>query len=204
MMRYEEAFGIPLRRSFMLMRSDRLHKRCPGGKHLRVLSCHPSLRNRRTARRRTLQSPPHIFPTAPPGGDAQTEKPPETTAVREPGKITVTYLTENVKKGSRATLSVAGTPGITYSIAVYYSSSVSAAKGLEPKSADSNGNVSWSWRVGSPYKAGKTQNRDFRRRGEHHPVFHNDMSIFPHRPAYSVPTNIALELIQYADGGIRT
>ncbi|MDY2907234.1 MAG: hypothetical protein SOT56_08455 [Eubacteriales bacterium] len=89
------------------------------------------------------------------GVDAQTEKPPETTAVREPGKITVTYLTENVKKGSRATLSVAGTPGITYSITVYYSSSVSAAKGLEPKSADSNGNVSWSWRVGSRTKPGK-------------------------------------------------
>lgn len=99
--------------------------------------------------------PTSYIPDSTSGGDAQTEKPTETTAVREPGKITVTYLTENVKKGGRATLSVAGTPGITYSIAVYYSSSVSAAKGLEPKSADSNGNVSWSWRVGSRTKPGK-------------------------------------------------
>ena len=87
--------------------------------------------------------PTPYIPDSTSGGDA------------EPGKITVTYLTENVKKGGRATLSVAGTPGITYSIAVYYSSSVSAAKGLEPKSADSNGNVSWSWRVGSRTKPGK-------------------------------------------------
>ena len=99
--------------------------------------------------------PTSYIPDSTSGGDAQTEKPPETTAVREPGKITVTYLTENVKKGGRATLSVAGTPGMTYSITVYYSSSVSAAKGLEPKSADSNGNVSWSWRVGSRTKPGK-------------------------------------------------
>ena len=99
--------------------------------------------------------PTSYIPDSTSGGDAQTEKPTETTAVREPGKIVVTYLTDSVKKGSKATLSVTGTPGVTYSIAVYYSSSVSAAKGLEPKSADSNGNVSWSWRVGSRTKPGK-------------------------------------------------
>ena len=44
--------------------------------------------------------PTSYIPDSTSGGDAQTEKPPETTAVREPGKITVTYLTENVKKAA--------------------------------------------------------------------------------------------------------
>lgn len=95
------------------------------------------------------------IPESTSGTDAPTEVPTETTAVRESGKIVVTYLTDSVKKGSKATLSVTGTPGVTYSIAVYYSSSVSTAKGLEPKSADGDGNVTWSWRVGSRTKPGK-------------------------------------------------
>lgn len=87
--------------------------------------------------------------------DTRTEPAEETTAPPQSGKLTVTYLTDNVKKGNTATLSVSGTPGVTYSIAVYYSSTVSTAKGLEPKTADQTGKVSWSWRVGSRTKPGK-------------------------------------------------
>ena len=95
------------------------------------------------------------IPDSTSGTDAATETLPETTETPKSGKIVVTYLTDKVKRGNRATLSVSGTPGVTYSIAVYYSSTVSTAKGLEPKSADGDGNVTWSWNVGSRTKPGE-------------------------------------------------
>lgn len=58
-------------------------------------------------------------------------------------------MTETVRRGNTATVTVQGEPGKTYTITVYYPSSVSTAKGLEPKTADEDGAVSWSWRVGS-------------------------------------------------------
>jgi len=63
-------------------------------------------------------------------------------------------LSESVSRGSNATITVKGLPGITYSIEVRYSSGISSAKGLEPKAADKNGLVSWTWRVGSKTKLG--------------------------------------------------
>lgn len=60
-----------------------------------------------------------------------------------------------VRPGEEAGLIIKGTPGVEYKINVYYSSGPSKAKGLEPKVADSGGNVSWSWMVGSRTKPGK-------------------------------------------------
>lgn len=84
-----------------------------------------------------------------------TETTTETSTSHSSGTLTVTYLTEKVKRGNTATLSIKGSEGTVYSIAVYYSTTVSTAKGLEPKTAEADGSVSWNWKVGSRTKAGK-------------------------------------------------
>lgn len=70
------------------------------------------------------------------------------------GTLVLVSLTESVKRGNMATISVKGLPNTEYSITVTYSS-VSTAKGLENKVSDGEGNISWSWRVGSRTKPGK-------------------------------------------------
>ena len=65
--------------------------------------------------------------------------------VLEPGTI---------KRDSGATLSFMGEPNTLYSITVYVKSGASGAKGLEPKTSDETGYVSWSWWVGSSSKPG--------------------------------------------------
>jgi hypothetical protein len=40
-------------------------------------------------------------------------------------------------------------PGAFCNITVYYKSGPSEAQGLDPKDADSSGNVSWTWKVGT-------------------------------------------------------
>lgn len=52
------------------------------------------------------------------------------------------------KRNQTATVSITGKPNAEYSITVYYSSGASEAAGLENKTSDSNGNVSWSWKIG--------------------------------------------------------
>lgn len=54
-----------------------------------------------------------------------------------------------VKRDSGATFSFIGEPNTLYSITVYVKSGASGAKGLEPKTSDETGYVSWSWWVGS-------------------------------------------------------
>lgn len=60
-----------------------------------------------------------------------------------------------VYPGEDTRLTMIGTPGAQYNISVYYSSGASKAKGLEPKTADENGSVSWTWKVGSSTKSGQ-------------------------------------------------
>lgn len=62
--------------------------------------------------------------------------------------IEIVNITTPVKRGAKAALSIKALPSTEYSIKVYYSSSVSSAKGLENKSTDSNGNLTWEWKVG--------------------------------------------------------
>ena len=69
--------------------------------------------------------------------------------------LQIVRLDETVVRGEKTTLSVKGKPGETYKIKVYYTSSVSKASGLEDKAADEDGNVSWTWRVGSSTKPGE-------------------------------------------------
>jgi hypothetical protein len=54
-----------------------------------------------------------------------------------------------VKAGDVATLTIQGEPDTQYEIEVYYSSGRSKAEGLEPKTSDADGKVSWSWKVGT-------------------------------------------------------
>lgn len=70
------------------------------------------------------------------------------------GDIVLLSITETVPRGKTATLSIRGIPYKTYRIEVYYSTTVSSAKGLEPKAADANGTVTWSWKVGTRTKSG--------------------------------------------------
>jgi|GEM_PF-162333 len=69
-------------------------------------------------------------------------------------KISLTGAPGTVQNGSTATLSITGKPNTEYSISVYYSSGASKADGLEAKTSESNGKVSWTWKIGANTKAG--------------------------------------------------
>ena len=68
--------------------------------------------------------------------------------------ISLVSLTSPVSRGSDVTVSVKGLPNTTYDIDVIYSSGASKASGLEDKTSDSEGNVSWTFKVSSNVKPG--------------------------------------------------
>ena len=68
--------------------------------------------------------------------------------------INLIDLTTPVSRGSNATVSIKGLPNTTYDIDVIYSSGASKASGLEDKTSDSEGNVSWTFKVSSNVKPG--------------------------------------------------
>lgn len=76
---------------------------------------------------------------------AQETKPVETKAATT---IQFTNYTNYVEAGSNATVTIQGAPNTEYKIHVYYDSGESKAQGLEPKTSDANGNVTWEWKVG--------------------------------------------------------
>ncbi len=93
----------------------------------------------------------------------ETTVPPETTSppdtagdpdLTPEGTVVLVSLTDVVSRGNTATLSIRGKPGTEYVIEVFYATTVSTAKGLEPKVADGDGLVTWTWRVGSRTKPG--------------------------------------------------
>ena len=59
-----------------------------------------------------------------------------------------------VGRNQKATVAIIGQAGVTYDIDVYYKSGESSAKGLEDKTADEDGYVSWTWKVGASTAAG--------------------------------------------------
>ncbi|CAH1223922.1 hypothetical protein PAECIP111891_05584 [Paenibacillus allorhizoplanae] len=82
-----------------------------------------------------------------------TQKPVQTQTVEkitkeEKPSIQIISVSSPAPRNSTATLKAKVAPGATASIVVHYKSGPSTAAGLESKKADSNGNVSWSWRVG--------------------------------------------------------
>ena len=68
--------------------------------------------------------------------------------------VVIVSLTSPIPRGNKATLSAKTSPGTLYSIIVQYKSGPSSASGLEPKAAP-EGNVSWTWTVGSRTTAGE-------------------------------------------------
>ena len=71
-----------------------------------------------------------------------------------PLDITKGGMTSPVAKGDKATLTVHTAVGADCKIVVEYDSGPSQASGLVEKTADTNGDVSWSWTVGQTTKAG--------------------------------------------------
>jgi hypothetical protein len=63
--------------------------------------------------------------------------------------IEIVYVTSPVSAGANATLRALTTPGASCDITVYYKSGPSTASGLYTKTADSDGYVSWTWKVGT-------------------------------------------------------
>ena len=68
--------------------------------------------------------------------------------------INLVSLDSPISKGSDVTVSIKGFPNTTYDIDVIYSSGASKARGLEDKTSDSEGNVSWTFKVSSNVKPG--------------------------------------------------
>lgn len=80
-----------------------------------------------------------------------------TVPVRSEGGIEIISLTSPIDPGEMATLTANTTPGAICKITVNYQSGNSEAQGLENKTADSNGNVSWTWEVGANTTPGTYQ-----------------------------------------------
>jgi len=64
-------------------------------------------------------------------------------------EVKLVSVTSPVSPGDDATITVQTAPGATCLITVRYKSGPSKARGLSPKAADSQGRLSWTWRVGS-------------------------------------------------------
>ncbi len=71
-------------------------------------------------------------------------------------KLKLVDVTKNtVKVNETATLTINGKPNTPYTISVFYTSGASEAKGLEKKTSDASGNVTWTWKVGANTNPGK-------------------------------------------------
>lgn len=84
-----------------------------------------------------------VTPTQPPES-----QPEEETQAPSQEEIRVLAWPETVGQNETATVTIQGLPNTTYSITVHYKSGPSAAEGLEDKTSDNSGQVSWSWKVG--------------------------------------------------------
>lgn len=79
----------------------------------------------------------------------------ENNAIESGRSIEIVKAPGEVKRGGKATLAIRGLANTVYSIRVKYSSGYSAAKGLEDRASDSDGNCSWSWRIGAKTAPGE-------------------------------------------------
>lgn len=68
--------------------------------------------------------------------------------------IVVVSLTSPIVRGQDAKITVKGKPDVEYIIKVIYKSGPSKAKGLEPKTSELNGMVTWTWKVSAQTTAG--------------------------------------------------
>jgi beta-lactamase superfamily II metal-dependent hydrolase len=69
-------------------------------------------------------------------------------AQNKPLSLEILSVTSPVRQGDQATVNARSAPGATCTITVHYQSGPSKAKGLESRTPDPGGSVSWSWDVG--------------------------------------------------------
>ena len=92
----------------------------------------------------TLTTEKQASPRAPPTSTPTSTPTPTTELTLE-----IVSVTSPVSPGANATLVAKATPGAQCDITVYYKSGPSTAQELYPKTADTSGNVSWTWKVGT-------------------------------------------------------
>jgi hypothetical protein len=93
--------------------------------------------------------------TAQPTSDPTAEPSPPAEPADAPAlAVTKVSLTASVCNGCTASVSIKTDAGAMCDIDVKYNSGSSTAAGLSPKTANSSGNVTWSWRVGSRTASG--------------------------------------------------
>src|SRR5579864_4210399 len=68
--------------------------------------------------------------------------------------VKLVSVTSPARPGTDATIVVATAPKAACTIAVYYKSGASRAQGLVPETANAQGRVVWTWRVGTPTTPG--------------------------------------------------
>lgn len=93
--------------------------------------------------------PPYVIQTP-----IEAEVPDSQITTDTDSAIAILSVSSPVTQGQTAKLTAKGQPNTVYSIAVFYSSGQSSAKGLEEKTSDSDGTVFWEWKVGSRTKTG--------------------------------------------------
>ncbi len=76
------------------------------------------------------------------------------TATEPEQILQLVSVTSPVGRNDTATLTAIGKPYTEYSISVYYATTASSAAGLEDKTSDESGNISWSWKIGSRTNSG--------------------------------------------------
>lgn len=69
--------------------------------------------------------------------------------------VSITSITSPIERGNEATVKVKTVADAKCTITVTYSSGKSQASGLERKTANAKGKVSWRWTVGGSTKPGK-------------------------------------------------
>jgi micrococcal nuclease len=102
-----------------------------------VVACADATAPATTQSEATRSASPAATPTAP------------ASPVAAKTVVTVLNAPLTVAHGQNATLQVKTAPNTSCSIEVDYKSGPSTAAGLVPKTSDSAGNVSWTWKVGA-------------------------------------------------------
>lgn len=79
---------------------------------------------------------------------------PDVPSYTQVGALLVSPYPFVVQRNEEVTLNVIGLANTEYDINVYYSSGVSKASGLENKTSDNSGYVSWTWKIGGKTNSG--------------------------------------------------
>ncbi len=104
---------------------------------------------------RELTAEPASEPTIEPAAEPTLEPTAAPSEAPATMFIEIVSYTNPAHKGSRVSLSAKTLPGAACEITVHLKSGPSQASGLEPRAADANGEVTWSWKVAANTSAGE-------------------------------------------------